>query len=61
MSEQSSHDAVDREREMQEHEREAARRDGAESGPDGPGGENAADDETKPAPPGSTPNVTGQP
>jgi hypothetical protein len=58
MSEQTDKDAADREREMQEHEREAVRRDESESSP---GERDAEDDPTKPAPPGSTPNVTGQP
>jgi hypothetical protein len=57
MSEQNSDDVVEQERQMREHEREAQNREAAER----PGEESAADDPTKPAPPGSTPNVTGQP
>ena len=57
MSEQHSGDVGDREREMREHEREAQRREESEQ----PGTQRADEDPTKPAPPGSTPNVTGQP
>jgi hypothetical protein len=58
MSEQSSHDVADTEREMREHEREAAERESSEQTP---GEQNAADDATKPAPPGDVPSTTGQP
>jgi hypothetical protein len=66
MSDQSSGDAVEREREMQEHEREAAERDPEErSGNDASAADARAtrdddDDPTKPAPPGSVP-TSGQP
>jgi hypothetical protein len=63
--------AVDTEREMREHEREAQERDPAERTQDqgDPGAEkanptdpeNIAEDEEKPAPPAAIPGTTGQP
>jgi hypothetical protein len=54
-------DALDREREMREHERQAEEHDDAERDPNQ--GDASGDEETggKPAPPGDFPATTGQP
>ena len=63
MSDQSSQDAVEREREMREHEQEAARREGedpdAATGAGGGAGDELADDADQPTPHGGQTTLGG--
>ena len=64
MSDQSNQDAVEREREMREHEQEAARREGedpdAPANPAGGAGDDLSDDADQPTPHGGQTSLGGQ-